>query len=346
MKIAVILALFVALAVCKTFHANIEVSQNTYVTGDKLPLRWELALVEGIRPLRLLTWNTPLEGAWNSYMFTVINVETGRSASYQGRVYKRATPTFSDYTEFVPNAPLSGELDLAEGYNFYTAGRYEVTLQFNGNLLSGETFTIESNTIEILVVEPDVKPEAPEFVGGSRAVKFNGCTSAEQSTVNTAINNAITASANAKTYLAQSGSPPKCTSTYVEWFGSYSSSNWNTVESHFNAINNLLSSKNFGIDCTCNQPGTYAYVYPTDTSTHTIYLCPVFWDANTNAYRFNSQPGTLSHESSHFNDVAKTDDYQYGVAGCRDLATTRPGTAIQNADSHEYFQESGPSTSC
>jgi len=343
----VILALFVALAICQphTLNAQIELSKHTYIEGDNLPITWALTLGSPVKPERILSWNTPIEGAWNSYMFSVVHAETGRSASYQGRVYKRAIPTFADYTEIHPNTPLAGELDLAEGYNFYAVGRYEITLQFTVVPLVGDAFTITSNTVELVVLQPDIEPEAPEQIAGSREVNFNGCTSSETSTVNTAINNAITASQNAENYLAQSGSPPKCSSTYVEWFGTYSTSNWNTVKTHFTNINNLLGSKNFGIDCTCNQPGTYAYVYPTD-KTHTIYLCPVFWDASTNAYRYNSQPGTLTHESSHFNDVAGTNDYQYGVAGCRDLATTKPGTAIQNADSHEYFQETGPSTSC
>ena len=98
---------------------------------------------------------------------------------------------------------------------------------------------------------------------------------------------------------------------------------------------------NFGISCKCNNPGVYAYVYP-DDPTHTIYLCPVFWQSTPNPYNWNSQPGTLTHESSHFTDVAATDDYQYGVTGCLSLAKNNPAEACMNADSHEYFQESQP----
>jgi len=59
-------------------------------------------------------------------------------------------------------------------------------------------------------------------------------------------------------------------------------------------------------------------------------------------YSYNSQPGTLSHEMSHFNDIAATQDYQYGVTGCMNLAKSSPSKAVNNADSHEYLQESHP----
>jgi len=48
---------------------------------------------------------------------------------------------------------------------------------------------------------------------------------------------------------------------------------------------------------------------------------------------------------SHFTVVAGTDDLAYGQTAAKALATSDPGSAIRNADSHEYFAENTPSQS-
>jgi hypothetical protein len=54
------------------------------------------------------------------------------------------------------------------------------------------------------------------------------------------------------------------------------------------------------------------------------------------------QGGTLIHESTHFAKLAGTDDHAYGQKGAKTLAVEDPDTAIDNADSHEYFAENNP----
>jgi len=326
----------VAIVSCQ-LTAHIQLSKHTYHAGEELLVNWSLATEE---PVHIVTFGTPLEGEWNANMFRInsfsLTAASSTNAEYQGRVYKRVTPTLADYTEVLPETPRTGQLVLSEGYKFYTRGTYTVTMHLVVVPLAGEPFIVESNTVELVVTEPNIREQSQ--IGNAGRVTFNGCSSTEQSTVNTAISNAVSASANAEAYLNKGGSASS--SAYTKWFGTYNSDNWSTVTTHFVNINNLLSSSNFGIDCTCNQPGTYAYVYPSDPK-HTIYLCPVFWTASTSATQYNSQPGTLTHESSHFNDIAGTGDYQYGVPGCMELASN-PSVAIKNADSHEYFQESNP----
>mgnify|MGYP001038752412 FL=1 len=169
----------------------------------------------------------------------------------------------------------------------------------------------------------------------------------------------------------------RCNGAYVTWFGTSTSSRYSTVQTNWNKIVAQLKSNNYRFDCSCDKAGTYAYVYPFDP-TFTIYLCrtslraaaaavavlptnatlaseltdahalvcfclaAVFWTAPTGSHQFNSRPGTLTHETSHFKAVAGTDDIQYGEAGCKRLATTSPNDAIKNADSYEFFQESNP----
>lgn len=55
-----------------------------------------------------------------------------------------------------------------------------------------------------------------------------------------------------------------------------------------------------------------------------------------------TQAGTLIHESSHFDNIAGTDDVVYGEPGCKQLALKDPDTALTNADSHEFFAENDP----
>ena len=56
----------------------------------------------------------------------------------------------------------------------------------------------------------------------------------------------------------------------------------------------------------------------------------------------DSKGGTLIHEMSHFDVVASTNDWVYGTAAARNLASTDPAKALDNADNHEYFAENTP----
>ena len=105
-----------------------------------------------------------------------------------------------------------------------------------------------------------------------RTVGFNGCSSSQQSQITTAASNAVTYAANAASYLKGISAS---TTRYKTWFGTYSSSNKNTVQSHYTNIGTDPTSSTY--DCTCDESGTYAYVYA--DSPGYVYLCPVFWDA-------------------------------------------------------------------
>jgi len=141
---------------------------------------------------------------------------------------------------------------------------------------------------------------------------------------------------NAKGYLNAGTVGPR----YTTWFGAYTSSRYNTVQSHFVSIDSAMD-QNAGqikINCGCNQ-SYYAYVYP--TRPYEIFVCRAFWTAPLTGT--DSKAGTLIHEMSHFNVVAGTDDNVYGQAGAKSLAISDPAAAVDNADSHEYFAENTPS---
>ena len=135
------------------------------------------------------------------------------------------------------------------------------------------------------------------------------------------------------------------TSYYTKFFGAYSSERWKTVQSQYAAIAGHICSGESTIECAptdCSGPSVYAYVNPSDYSTHTINVCGQFWKACQNEWCEDSDAGTFIHETSHFNDIAGTDDIQYGESGCARLAKSDPDKDVQNADSHEYFCEQDP----
>ena len=71
-----------------------------------------------------------------------------------------------------------------------------------------------------------------------------------------------------------------------------------------------------------------------------LYPCNAFWTAP--AKGTDSKAGTLIHETSHFTNVASTDDWAYGQTAAASLAISDPAKALDNADSHEYFGENTP----
>ena len=83
----------------------------------------------------------------------------------------------------------------------------------------------------------------------------------------------------------------------------------------------------FNINCGGPQctSSTYAYVYPTD-SNHNVYLCPVGLGASVTR-AFDSLPGTLIHETAHFDDVIGNGDYGYGQTAAQNLAINSPSYA-------------------
>ena len=311
--------------------------EHTHLGFEKVKLNWIIENTDN-SPVLLLKFGTPAEGTFQntltSNMFNIVS-QNGVSPVYTGILMKRdLSPKKENYVIIPGNSVISGEIILSDAYHFTEDGVYTIQLVASrSNILN--SYPLVSNEIQI-TISGSTPFEHQE--SNNLAVTYTSCTSNEESIVKSAISGAVSASNGAVDYLASG-----CTPSYNTWFGDYSSPRYSTVYSNFQAIYSALASNNFGINCGCNQAGTYAYVYPTDP-TKTIHLCPVFWDASTKSTGvYNTQPGTLTHEMSHFNAVAGTEDYQYGTAGCKSLASNDPAKAIANADNYEYFQESGPS---
>jgi len=174
---------------------------------------------------------------------------------------------------------------------------------------------------------------------GGPAPKSN-CNANQASQINTAGANAISATRQGGTYL-----PSSCSSSlsyYVRWFGVCDTTRFNKVKSDLSSILTGLQGT-YPVDCAGSSctANTYAYVYPTD-SARNIYVCAYYFRVPTGNCIMDSQPGTLIHEMSHFNTVAGTSDYAYGITNCENLAKNNPTQAVRNADNFCFYTDSCP----
>jgi len=96
--------------------------QAPLVAGGPIRIRFELAN-RSESPLRVLTWNTPLEG-WKG---TILEVRRGREElPYQGPMFKRGDPQAGDYAEIPAGGQVDATVDLAEVYDVSRPGTYRI----------------------------------------------------------------------------------------------------------------------------------------------------------------------------------------------------------------------------
>jgi peptidyl-Lys metalloendopeptidase len=293
--------------------------------------------------VRVLKWFTAAEGV-EEPLFAV--TRDGEPVAYIGAHYKRPPVTGKDYISLKAGQSISYTVNLAEYYDLSQSGQYEVFYAvasfqlFNekGNAFNlRDSLVSEKVSLQVEGRAPKGRPTQPPPPppGGN---SFNACTVDQQNLLVSARTQAATYANNAKSYLNSNNSG---TPRYLEWFGAYTLSRYNTVKGNFDNIARDMAVDTTGagitFDCKCKQ-NYYAYVYPNQP--YNIYLCKVFWQAPLSGT--DSKAGTLIHEMSHFDVVAGTDDVVYGQAGARNLADTNPNAAITNADSHEYFAENTP----
>ena len=136
---------------------------------------------------------------------------------------------------------------------------------------------------------------------------------------------------------------------YRTWFGRWDAVRSKEVRTIVSALKNAIRTSKITYVCesastsTCNG-GTYAYVYPSDSST--IYLCPPYFELPAlsdatflEVFNSGTRAGTIIHEMSHYNNVGATNDYCYNRDVCADFARAAPNRAASNADSFQYFAE-------
>jgi peptidyl-Lys metalloendopeptidase len=333
------------LSVAAKLEARISaITEGAFVEGGGAFILQYALSNTGASAVTVLTQDTPLEDSIR-HPFLKFSGET--EAEYTGIVVKRVAKTeVSDYLTLQPGQTVVEDIDLSHFYSFESNGFAELTALSTFYLADAHmsltpsldslhaTVSVRSNSLRIYVEGAAAKQRRAQTQDGD--IEYLSCSSSRQSSVAISVQNAKTMM-NAAVEVLE-GDP---TTAYVTWFGAVTTSRFDKVRSNMGNILSEFASESYKIDCSCTDD-YYAYVYPSDRS-HTVYLCNAFWNAPVETFQFDSKPGTLIHELSHFSDVGGTDDHAYGQSAVQSLAINNPALAINNADSHEYFVESDPS---
>lgn len=329
--------------------STLSTEQAWLTTSDDVFVRVSLTN-ESRDSLFVVRWQTPLEGI-EANLFEV--ARNGEPVEYVGKTFKRGAPTADDYLELRAGETRTALVELSAVYDMARPGEY--TVQFRGYVQDALSVAgldsisapamVDSNLVVLWRDGEDkgaVGFDAAtlrEYAGLERqtaealAPAYVSCSSTRQSSLVSALSNAESIALNGRNYLNAGTRGAR----YTTWFGTYKSSRYNSVRSHFQSIHSALSGQQMTFHCDCTS-SAYAYVYPNQP--YHIWLCNAFWNAPMTGT--DSKSGTLVHEVSHFNAVASTDDWAYGQSACKSLATSNPNRAVDNADSHEYFAENTP----
>jgi len=311
------------------------------------------------KPVTFCIWGSPLDAHENVFKANLFDIESpSGDAEYIGIIARRH-PTLSDFVTLRPGQTLETMLDLFKGYYFPVAGEYKVSLNTKVKIHFGEvemetlinegfsSFDFEpmtSDAISVKIAHPLPAPywgEPSNETLGNPAPRANCNSGSQVSQINTAGSNAVSASTQGINYL----SPASCSTAltyYTRWFGACDSNRYSTVKNCLSRVRSGLQAS-YPVDCAGSSctANTYAYVFPTDT-THTVYVCGYFWRVPSGNCVMDSQPGTLIHEMSHFNNVCSTRDVTYGQQNCLNLASSNPNSAVQNADNYCFYTDSCP----
>ncbi|KAF9265890.1 peptidyl-Lys metalloendopeptidase [Marasmius fiardii PR-910] len=299
----------------------------------------------GDEPLKLLRDPRTIISTIPTNSFAIGNAE-GASPAFVGAKVKYVPDTVvknsieEAFVTLAPGESLHVDHDLSSAYNFTLPGEGTYNVHANNLFLYVDPATNEIKELQAVHEAPFTSSLTGKLAVAPRYSKrevYQSCSSSQQSQVASAANQAVTYANGASSYAS---SHTSSTPRYVEWFGAYTDSRHSTVVSHYNNIKGYSFTGNT-YDCSCTEAGTYAYVVLSEFGV--IHLCPVFWEAPLSGT--DSKGGTLIHESSHFTQIAGTDDHVYGQSAARSLAKSNPTEAIDNADNHEYFAENNPALS-
>jgi peptidyl-Lys metalloendopeptidase len=349
-SITALAACFAAQAASNGVTVSVTPEKNSLKQDDDVVLRVTITNTSA-SPQYVLKWHTPFNGI-EDHIFEI--KRDGVDVPYLGRHYKRGAPTAKDYYVLKPGQSHTSKVEISSLYDMSVTGDYSIkyhVASVNLFLNKAEQSIAAAGAIDEIASAPvsmfiDGRLPRGTVVGpafelskqgsstpGTMGVSFSSCTSSQTSSINSAISAAKTMANNSVSYLNAGTQGTR----YKKWFGTYSSTRYSTVRTHFTNIKAALDTKPIVVDCSCKE-SYYAYVYPTQP--YKIYVCNAFWSAPTSGT--DSKGGTLVHELSHFNVVAATDDRAYGQSAAASLAISNPAGAVDNADSHEYFGENTP----
>jgi peptidyl-Lys metalloendopeptidase len=279
---------------------------------------------------------TPFDTFAPCRAFSVYNSQN-EPLAYHGPIAKRFPASDADLVHLKSSEELSAQIDLSECFVFEEGVEYTVSLDNT----SENSNHVPTRVVQDVTFTSTISTLAP-YARMEKATTYSGCSANEQDTTVQALSNLMDGLSIYEDVLEQGCAGAE----FSRFFGEYSTDRFRLITEHYGNIKSEFQAENFNIVCHDSRCGssTFAFVYPADMDHH-IYLCPVYWAVST-TIGYDSKPGTLLHEMAHFDDVAQTNDFRYGVSGCEDLANRYyPHYAMFNSDSHEYYFEQMPTYS-
>jgi peptidyl-Lys metalloendopeptidase len=299
---------------------------------------------------RIERWNLPVGGVLDDLFVVSLN---GEAVPYTGVHAKWGNPSKEDWVEFDAGQTMTTVVRLADHYDMFRTGNYEVRFEAHQQVESASKsgVTVEFNDLESASTQLFVNGDGYSEIAASQALlqnapdairaaaQFKNCSATRQSQLNTAFTNAKSYATSSASYFV-GRTTANITARYTTWFGSATTTRISTAKSHYDKIKDALDNKQIVFNCSCSSQyaNAYAYVYP--NAPYEITLCGAFWPAGNTGT--DSKAGTIVHETSHFTVVAGTNDNAYGQSAAKSLALSNPTKALNNADSHEYFSENTP----
>ncbi len=343
------------------FSATLQMA-DTYRMGEPVIAVFRLTNESDVG-YALLTWDTPLEGRPGRF----IEVRRGDAVlRYDGRYYKRGDPGPEAYLTVAPGKTVEAEIDLSRAFAFDEPGTYDaaVTVEFTdaipaaGIVLDARGRAVHRGfSLDVLTSRFELVPgESPrstlgelarsgELRRGPRQVTIESPEALELALLEPfpgedplvldvfSVERSTIAWLDAAIAELAGWNTRQENALYTEWFGADDAGRYQTIRDHYQRIRNRLNSPHtYDLTPDDCDPGVYAYTHDGDD---TVSLCSGYFSAPNTG--IDSKFGTFVHEWSH--SVVSTDDIVYGPTKARNLAKTKPGDAVRNADNHEYFVE-------
>lgn len=200
-KLTILITLFLVLSTT-VFALDKEVVSITLLNGKQSSETNATGIIINIannteKSIKVLKWNTPLEGTLRADMFNV-SIDN-KKVSYVGIKVKRGAPTEEDYIIFQPKETKTINLDISNYYKMDSSGIYAIS--YKGSVefsLADDINAFKTNgELELKKLKPTVKSMNLEFVASKKNYKakltpnFDGCTSSQITAINTAHTSAV-----------------------------------------------------------------------------------------------------------------------------------------------------------
>jgi peptidyl-Lys metalloendopeptidase len=309
---------------------SLHIAQQEFSVDESITLEFAYQNITG-SAISMLKWGTAFESRLNSDILAIFH--EGKELHYSGRHIKRAPAGESDYVVLKAQSVARRKVDLLTAYSIDLKGIYEIRLRESRTLskkAESPIFLKLSSDRSIVFKRTPSVDNCPDGVAGLPNKRLSLIDSAVSAAESIAL---IARGSLRGTPIAERPNARR----YLEWFGGYNLTRWNTIQSHFDLIYNAVKTQVLVFICEDNED-FFAAVSPSNP--YDIFLGKAFWSAPRSGT--DSKAGTIIHELSHFNILGGTVDNVYGQSAARSLARNNPSSAINNADNHEYFAENTP----